>query len=249
MRLAIIALALTSSMALRICGSSDAPPPTSAAPPTSVAAPAAGVDVQAQAQIAPTHGGTVVTVQDQPVEVVPQRDGVIRAYMVGSEPPAADARVMVEVKGNDGQQHPVNLTWDPTVHYYVGRADVHPVPGPVVVAVDVGGRVETGHATRVVVVPPRVAVDVVGPHGEVRVHGAPPPVRAGVDVRVNVPPPPSLNLRIGLPGVRVVHEQDREIDEHHDVRVIHEVRVVHGHGHHDNGLHLGEVRHHGHHGH
>lgn len=201
--------------------------------------------------IAPAHGGTVVPAGAQQVEVVPQEDGTVSAYVVTPEPPPPEqTQITVRVPADDGHTHPVVLTWDPGAERYRGRLRrVHPVQGPVEVVVVVDGERYEGSAPEVVVVAPGP------PRSDVRVVAAPPRAR-NVNVVVEAPSPPQPSVVIAAPppppsvvvvpprppGVLVVPPRPPGVVVVHDRGP----RTVVVHGHHDNGLHLGHRRGHGH---
>lgn len=235
MRIAISLFALASSA--RVCGSEPTPPPP-ATPPVTVTASAN----LAKTPAAPTHGGTVVVVDDVQLELVVKNSGEVVAYPVvvagaAVVPPAADIEVTLPV--TTGAPRPVRLAWSPRTASFEGRvvnATVVPAPANVDVRIVHEGRVRRARAPRVVVVPATVVVD--APSPRVVVTAPPPPVVVvppppgvvvrgrgpNVDVRVA---PPSVDVRVNVPGVRVEVDHDHHHDEHHH------------HGMHDHGRHLG----------
>lgn len=245
--LMIVPLAL-----LRVCGSDEAPPPAASGPAVvavegevAVAAPAPALSATVTR---PRHGGTVVVAEDHAVEVVAQPSGQVYAYVVdaqGHVPPAAEVNLTVNVHGSDGELHPAVLVWNPTELRYVGRVSVTPAPGEVEVVLVRGGRPRRGRVDTYVIVPapaaraevvvgaPRGEVVVGAPRGEVVVAG--PRVRAGVDVRIEAPPPPSLDVRIGVGaprGVVVVENRPRTVVIHdHRKHRKHRGHRGRGHGH------------------
>jgi hypothetical protein len=204
MRIALAVLALGSSFSARECSlMAETPPPAQAAASmtASLALPA------------PAYGGTVVAAEGAPVEVVVQDDGVVHAYPLEVESGVAvpaEATVFVDVHTTAGQPRTAELEWVPAVHRFEGRVvGVTPAPGPLVVRVDIEGRVRRSPPVEVIVIRPapevHVHADVARPRANVRaaVHvNAPPPPSVRVDV--DIPRPPSLSVRIGG-GARVEH--------------------------------------------
>jgi hypothetical protein len=157
--------------------------------------------VAAAAGIEAAHGGTVVTVGDQFVEVLASDDGTVDAYVLTPQPPAPDqTRVTVRLPADDGDTHPVMLTWDPAGGRYRGRLrQVHPVPGPVEVVIVVGGAAQRGTAPQIVLFGPSGPIG--GPRMAVRNAGS-----QGPDViEVEGPPQPQVVMvEPPRPGVVVV---------------------------------------------
>lgn len=195
MRLAVL---LLSAFGLRVCGG-DTPPP----PP-----PMASATLSAQATLEATHGGTVVGVEDQPLEVVVRDDGNVEAYLIGPQAPQHD--IVVEVNSNEGLR-PVSLTWNATTHRHEGHlVGASVAPGPVKVELVFEGRRRIGQAPLVVLVPPQPAMQVHveapaprRPRARVDVHvdgPRPPRPRGHVDVRIHAPPPPSVHVDLQVGG-------------------------------------------------
>ncbi len=218
MRSDCIASLFAAASLLAACGSS-----AEAEVPVPVAAGSAPTVVAAGAP----HGGTVVTAGDHQVEVVPQNDGTVHAFMVGEAPAPEGTRMTVRVMGDDGQQHPVVLVWDPGQARYVGRMRrARPAPGPVDVDLQVRGRRHRGHAPQVVVIAPsRPAVHVVAPS------------RPAVVVH---DPRPTVVVHDPRPTVVVHHPAPAVVVAPTPVVVV---------GRHDNGLHRGHYKWRGGHGH
>lgn len=205
----------------------EPPVPPMAAPVEAVAeAPGAAVVVAAQPGElpAPAHGGTVLAAGPQHVEVVPQEDGAVHAYVVSPQPPPpAETQMTVRVPGADGGTHPVVLVWDPAAQRYAGRLRrTTPAPGPVEVILVVGPSRYEGRAPNVVVVapapppqvvveaPPRPEVVVERPSATVVVDA---PQRPAVVVAapprptvvVERPAPPTIVVQRPAPPAVVVH--------------------------------------------
>ena len=103
-------------------------------------------------------GGTLVATDDENifVEVMPEEHGKIYALVIDSDGEVVDggAGVEVEVKGEDGQMHPVTLQWDAVAGRYVGETDVTIVPGPLSVSVSKqGGSAAVGRLEAVAMAP------------------------------------------------------------------------------------------------
>lgn len=200
MKTLLVALALAALV--RACGGEPDPvAPVAAAPP----APAAAFAVNA------IHGGSVILVEDQYVEVVPKSDGVIEAYVL-TPPPApgavvvaqpAPSNVSVKIQGDDGAEHDVALTWSPATARFEGRlVEARPAPGPIEVTVIAPGRPpRRARAPQVIVVaapPPAVVVE----------HRAPVVVAPAPPVVVVEPPRPAVVVvEPPRPGVVVVAPQ------------------------------------------
>ncbi|MAQ18820.1 MAG: hypothetical protein CMN30_28990 [Sandaracinus sp.] len=123
--------------------------------------------------VGPQHGGDVVVAGEYAVEVVPSADGTIDAWVVGEEPVADGAEVVVTV---GRERRPVTLVWSADAGHFVGAvdADVRIARAPIGVAVVHGGVYHHG------AILPRYTVAVrdtwgvrVRPSAEVRVHGHP----------------------------------------------------------------------------
>ena len=175
-----LTLSLTSLLACG--GGAEAPAPSTAAPPAEAPAVAAAPSALATAsQALATLGGTVMAAGQKLIEVLPSADGSVRASLMTAQGEAIvdpQATVTVRVQGDDGQQHPVALSWDAEAGVYTGSvaAGVTLQPGPVDVSVaSGGGGAVTGHVARVSVAPVAThggSVMVAGDRGaEVRVGG------------------------------------------------------------------------------
>ncbi len=225
---AVVFVSVLSASTMRVCGEDPPPPP----PPP----PVASATVVAEVELPPpAHGGEVVFVEDRPVEVVVQNDGEVHAWVVHPAPPPPDFQMVVNVHGDDGAVHPVQLAWNAEAEVYAGRlVEVRPAPGPVEVHVAFAGRVRRAHIARVRVVRPRFSVFVDhdvdvhvegpgrrvghvrgrGPHGrvDVHVHGPTPPPPPHVSVRIEgpvPPPPPRLEVSVGARVEGDVHVKRR----------------------------------------
>ncbi|NOY92212.1 MAG: hypothetical protein GXP55_13545, partial [Deltaproteobacteria bacterium] len=153
----ILTLSLTSLLA---CGGGAEAPAQTAAPPTTAVAPAVAAPsaLASASQALARLGGTVISVGQKLIEVLPLADGSVRASLMDAQgAPVADpaATVTVKVRGDDGEQHPVALSWDAEAGVYSGRvgADVTIQPGPVEVVVASGGQAATARVERVSVAP------------------------------------------------------------------------------------------------
>ena len=194
----------------------------------------------------PMHGGTVLAAGDYPIEVVAHDDGYVDAFVLEEAPPPGQTQITVRVPADDGEVHPVMLTWDPSASRWRGRLRrVQPVPGPVEVNVVVDGDRYEGRAPRVVVIGPAPAAGAVV---EVERPSAP-----RVDVQVERPAPPSVEVHVerrAPPRAQIVVEHPRGPDV-----VIHRPgrpgvivdgprprRRVRVRGRHDKGRHLGHRR-------
>jgi hypothetical protein len=193
MKTLMVALAL--ALLARACGGeADPVSPTAAAPP---AAPTATLAVNA------VHGGSVILVEDQYIEVVPKSDGAIEAYVLApavptAAPPLTPSNVSVKITGDDAAEHDVALVWSPATARFEGRlVDARPVPGPIEVTLIAPGRPpRRARAPQVIVVtaapPPASAAPVV----VVQPHVAP--------VVVTPPAPTVVVTPTARPGVVVV---------------------------------------------
>jgi hypothetical protein len=161
----------------------------------------------------PAHEGTVVVAGDYSVEVVPQDDGQLKAYVVDVQgaPVVADATVNVNV---GVEQTPVTLVWDAAANCYVGAVDatIDVAAAPIAVAVvhrgrRVRGGVDVSFEPRLTRWHERRA--------EVLVErGNPPPwapavglrARGGADVVVAPPGGPGTTVRVRGPGASLMVE-------------------------------------------
>ena len=178
----LLGLFALAPLALQFCGASDEPPP----PPSLAGAPA----VTASAAItlpAASHGGTVLAVEDRPVEVVVASDGQVNAWLPGPPPPP-NTTLSVQVNTVAGPKM-TTLQWNATTAVFEGEVvGSAPAPGPIEVGLTFDGRLRHGHANRVVVVRQRHP-------------------RAHVDVRVQAPQPPQPRLIVRRPGGGVVGQE------------------------------------------
>jgi hypothetical protein len=191
--------------------------------------------------LAPQHGGTVVLAEDHAVEVVASPREV-RAYVVnveGQPPPVAQTTLVVNVQGDDQQLHPVTLSYDAEVGYYVAPVvRFTPVPGPMNVVLTIQGRPRLGRVATYVVLPaPAVEVELARP---ARRRATVVVERPSAHVVVEAPGPPSATIVVERPSAHIVVEGPRR------PRGVVVVGGGHGHGkfkHRGRGL---GHRHHGH---
>lgn len=196
---------------LAACGGNDeaeVPEMGAGAGPTEVELPGeVVVEAEAAELPPPAHGGTVLAAGDHRVEVVAEEDGYVNAFMLAdAPPPPAATEITVRVPADDGEVHPVVLTWNPSENRYRGRLHrVRPVPGPIDVTIVVNGQPHRGRAPRVVVIGPSFAapaarVEIARPESpQATVHVAPPP-GPRVNVEVHHPEPPRAEVRIQPPA-------------------------------------------------
>jgi len=225
MRLLISLLAL-SPLALQFCGASDEPPPPPPPPAASAATSTAAPATAAIELPAASHGGTVLAVEDRPVEVVVATDGQVSAWLPGPPPPP-NTTVSVQVNTDSGPKL-TTLEWNAESAAFEGEVvGAVPAPGPMEVGLLYEGRVRRGHANRVVVVappPPRARVDVrvqaprpPRANVDIRINGPrpPPPPHVRVDVRVPRPPTPHVGFEVGFGRRHGMRERHRERREGH----------------------------------
>ena len=193
---------------------------------------------------AAAHGGTVVPVGQQAVEVIPREDGTVQAYVVTPEPPPrAQTQITVRIPGSDGRPHPVVLTWDPRTEAYAGRLrQVQPVAGPIEVVMVVGGERYLGRAPHVVLIAPSAPAVIVEAPPQPEVHVVEP---ERPTVVVEAPSRPTIVVERPQPPTIVVerpHAPTIVVERPHPTVVVHapgpHVRVRH-----DNGRHRGHGRH------
>lgn len=144
------------------------------------------------------HGGVVVSVGSQPLEVVAHADGHLAAYPIGtSTARGPETAVVVHVPGSDGVVHAASLTWDAPSATFVGVIPVAPAVGAIEIdAVIAGAPVHASAPVFVVLAPSAPVVvgtapgtiEVTGPraHGHVEVVA---PARPGIVVVEPAPPP------------------------------------------------------------
>ena len=237
----LLGLFALAPLALQFCGASDEPPP----PPSLAGAPA----VTASAAItlpAASHGGTVLAVEDRPVEVVVASDGQVNAWLPGPPPPP-NTTLSVQVNTVAGPKM-TTLQWNATTAVFEGEVvGSAPAPGPIEVGLTFDGRLRHGHANRVVVVRqrhPRAHVDVrvqapqpPQPRANVNVQiNAPEPPRPQFNVQINGPRPPSSQIRVEVRGPRPPSPQVRvEVRGPRPPMPGVRVEVHEGMDHHDNG--------------
>jgi hypothetical protein len=155
------------------------------------------------------HGGVVVSVGSQPLEVVAHADGHVVAYPIAeSTVRGPDATIVVHVPGADGAVHDAPMTWDEPSGMYVGVVSAVPRAGPLEIdAVIAGAPVHVSSPVLVVVQTPAppAALVVVGsaPRTVVAVDAPPPPGHAHVEV-VAPHPPGVVVVEPPRPGVVVV---------------------------------------------
>ncbi len=146
MRFLMISMALLSFA--KMCGGGD----SASSPPVSAAATSA-ITVTAQ------HGGVMVAADDAWIELVAKGSGEVEAYVVDAQgvpmPQEAAHVTHVEIQGDDGRPHQVQLQWDESRRVYAGRVDVQPVAtAPAEVRLVVRGQPRQVRAPRIVVIPP-----------------------------------------------------------------------------------------------
>lgn len=166
-------LSLSLFALLAACGAEETGDVPELATGSGTAAVALEADVEADVEAAAaTHGGTVVAVGAHHVEVVAHDEGVIDAFLLGEAPPVAETQITVSVSGDDGEVHPVLLTWHPSEGRYQGRMHhAQPIPGPVEVAVTIAGERAEGRAPRLLVLAPE-AVEAAPTRARVATRGA-----------------------------------------------------------------------------
>ncbi|MEC7524381.1 MAG: hypothetical protein VYE22_31155 [Myxococcota bacterium] len=149
--------ALTLALLLTACGGDD----DDAVPEMATGTASVAVEAEGTAEVdapAAPHGGRVVSVGAHAVEVVAHDDGVIDAFVLGDAPEPAQVQLTVSVSGDDGEVHPVLLTWHPSEGRYQGRMHhAQPIPGPVEIAMTVSGERAEGRAPRLLVLAPEPA--------------------------------------------------------------------------------------------
>ncbi|MEQ9082066.1 MAG: hypothetical protein RLP09_49840, partial [Sandaracinaceae bacterium] len=166
-------LSLSLFALLAACGAEETGDVPELATGSGTAAVALEADVEADVEAAAaTHGGTVVAVGAHHVEVVAHDEGVIDAFLLGEAPPVAETQITVSVSGDDGEVHPVLLTWHPSEGRYQGRMHhAQPIPGPVEVAETIAGERAEGRAPRLLVLAPE-AVEAPPTRARVATRGA-----------------------------------------------------------------------------
>jgi hypothetical protein len=165
------------------------------------------------------HGGLVVSVGAQPLELVTHADGAVEAYPLGeSTARGPTTSVIVHVPGADSTVHPVVLGWDEPSGKFIGQAPVAPVPGPISVDVVIAGAPQHAEAPVFVVLapvapviaapPPPATVHVEAHAPRVEVHGprveVVEPARPGIVVVPPAPPRPVVVVPPPPPGPVVV---------------------------------------------
>lgn len=149
------------------------------------------------------HGGVVVAVGAQPLEVVAHTDGQITAYpLATSTVRGPSASVIVHVPGVDGVVHDAPLVWDEPSATYLGTITVAPQVGPIEIDAVVAGAPVHASAPVFVVLAPVTPV-VVGTAPVTVGVGAPP--RPGAHVEV-VTPRPGVVVEVPPPHPAVVVE-------------------------------------------
>ncbi|MFO0682837.1 MAG: hypothetical protein U0234_12325 [Sandaracinus sp.] len=218
------------------------------------------------------HGGVVLSVGAQPLELVAQADGRVTAYPIAtSTARGPTTTVLVHVPGVDGVVHDAPLVWDEPSATFVGTIGVAPQVGPISVDVVLAGTPVQASAPVFVVVAPSAPV-VVGtapvtvevpappaPHARVEVVAPPPP--HGPTVVVEAPRPPEPRVLVvapppppgppavvlvppGPPGVVLVGPRPPEPRVRVEAHGPPPPRVrVEAHGHFDHGRHGGEGPH------
>lgn len=148
----VIALALVG------CGQPAEAPPAAETP----AVAAAANTVQAGAEVLARIGGVVIQAGQHFVEVLPFSTGHVQAsvYAQDGTEVTGDGTLTVQVKGADGQMHPVALAWDAEEQLWQGDLEgadettATVVTGPVSVTFAKSGQTETGRVEAVTVVEP-----------------------------------------------------------------------------------------------
>ena len=143
------------------------------------------------------HGGVVVAMGTQPLEVVTHTDGQLFAYPIGeSTARGPTTSVIVHVPGTDGIVHAAPLVWDEPTAKFVGTMPVAPSLGPIEIdAVIEGAPVHASAPVFVVLAPvaPVVVgtlpttVEVVAPHARGQVEVVT-PGRPSIEVVAPRPP-------------------------------------------------------------
>jgi len=182
MRLLLL-LSLLGTSSLRVCGEDDAPEAMNA-PPTSSAEAEAEVAVA----IEPAHGGVIVQVEEQPIELVIDQEGDVKAYPVGELELDLEAPVVARIEARGGPRQ-LELVWDPEAACFHGQLEVRPRPGPIELGIMIEGRVRRGQLRRLRPIRPRVRV--VAPRAEVELEAPAPP-----EVHIEVPSP-SVRIELG----------------------------------------------------
>lgn len=99
-------------------------------------------------------GGTQVLAGNMVVEVVPSADGKIMGVVSKENgEPVADAKLTVQVKGEDGSMQDVDLVWDAQEHAYFGTASGTLQTGPVHVNLSVDDNETEGGVPAIAVAP------------------------------------------------------------------------------------------------
>jgi len=144
------------ALSLRVCSERPAPPSLTA--PSSVTASVAASAGPSQ------HGGVVAVSGGLTTEVAVLPDGRLAAYLQNAaNAPVTDATVQINVRDEDGEEHPVNAVYDPTINAYVGpMAGIDPGPHTMSVAVALRpGTPTINLVTPTLEIPASVAVAVV----------------------------------------------------------------------------------------
>ena len=194
------------------------------------------------------HGGVVVTVGSQPLEVVAHADGQLAAYPIAtSTARGPETTVVVHVPGADGTVHTTLLVWSEPTASFVGVMPVAPRMGPIEIDAIVAGAPLHATAPVFVVLAPTLPVVVGAVPGtvDVREHGrgrveivqpARPDVivqapRPGVFIEpprplvvIEPPRPPGVFIEAPRPGVVVMEPEHGHWDHgrhegDHDDRV------------------------------
>jgi len=165
---------------------------------------------------APMHGGAVVAVGPNAVEVSAKPDGEVEGYLTTNGVLVTELQagwdLNARVQGVDGQLHPVDLVWDAPTHRFHGRVEggVHVAPGPIELTLVAGTVNYRGRLERIAVLTPPshrgtvvlagdYAVEVVppNPRGEIVAYAMGP--SGAIDANANV----SIVIN-GYVGARVV---------------------------------------------
>lgn len=147
------------------------------------------------------HGGVVVSVGAQPLELVAHADGQIAAYPIGaSTARGVETAVIVHVPGTDGVVHDATLAWDEPSAKFVGTIPVAPAVGPIEVDAVVAGAPVHASAPVFVVLAPAAPVVVGTAPATVEVVAP----RGPHHVEIAAPSRPTVVVEPPRPGVVVV---------------------------------------------
>jgi hypothetical protein len=159
--------------------------------------------VAAPALPEPMHGGTVLLVGEQPIEIVADEAGKIDAYYLATPPDAPqEAQVTAYVPDSEGQARPVVLTWDPDGARYTGfLRGAHLVPGPLEIVYVLRGVTSRATAPTFVLVQPAVeAVEAAAGASAAAARAVTARTPSAPAVEVNVQPPSSPTVVVNTPA-------------------------------------------------